>query len=101
MLGNVGCTRILMLHRVLPAAPAAFGLPDCYRMRGTALTASELARVLDEARMPDVLIGLRKPHRLRFSEESDVLTGRTLATSVIPSSPIPLLLKLTSLSKGH
>jgi len=38
-----------MLHRVLPAAPAAFGLPDCYRMRGTALTASELARVLDEA----------------------------------------------------
>ena len=59
------------------------------------------ARVLDEARMPDVLIGLRKPHRLRFSEESDVLTGRTLATSVIPSSPIPLLLKLTSLSKGH
>jgi peptidoglycan/xylan/chitin deacetylase (PgdA/CDA1 family) len=42
-------TRILMLHRVLPDAPAAFGLPDCYRMRGTALTASELAHVLDEA----------------------------------------------------
>jgi peptidoglycan/xylan/chitin deacetylase (PgdA/CDA1 family) len=38
-----------MLHRVLPDAPAAFGLPDCYRMRGTALTASELAHVLDEA----------------------------------------------------
>ncbi len=42
-------TRILMLHRVLPDAPAAFGLPDCYRMRGTALTTSELARVLDAA----------------------------------------------------
>lgn len=49
MLGNVGCTRILMLHRILPDAPAAFGLPDCYRMRGTALTTSELARVLDDA----------------------------------------------------
>ncbi len=42
-------TRILMLHRVLPADPVAFGLPDCYRMRGTALTATELERVLDEA----------------------------------------------------
>ena len=41
------------------------------------------------------------PEWMKFSEESEVLTGRTLATSVIPSSPIPLLLKLTSLSKGH
>ena len=42
-------TQILMLHRIIPAAPAAFGLPDCYRMRGTALTVDELGRVLDEA----------------------------------------------------
>jgi peptidoglycan/xylan/chitin deacetylase (PgdA/CDA1 family) len=42
-------TQILMLHRVIPTAPAAFGLPDCYRMRGTALTVDELGRVLDEA----------------------------------------------------
>ncbi len=27
----------------------AFGFPDCYRMRGTALTVAELERVLDEA----------------------------------------------------
>ncbi|MES2638565.1 MAG: polysaccharide deacetylase family protein [Myxococcota bacterium] len=38
-----------MFHRVLPAEPAAFGLPNCYRMRGTALTVAELERVLDEA----------------------------------------------------
>lgn len=42
-------TQILMLHRVIPKAPAAFGLPDCYRIRGTALTVDELGRVLDEA----------------------------------------------------
>lgn len=41
--------RILMFHRVVPDAPAAFGLPDCYRIRGTALTAHELERVLDDA----------------------------------------------------
>jgi peptidoglycan/xylan/chitin deacetylase (PgdA/CDA1 family) len=41
-------TRILMLHRVLDDAPSAFGLPGCYRMRGTALTVAELARVLDD-----------------------------------------------------
>jgi peptidoglycan/xylan/chitin deacetylase (PgdA/CDA1 family) len=42
-------TRILMLHRVLDDAPAAFGLPSCYRMRGTALTLGELVRVVEEA----------------------------------------------------
>ena len=47
-MGSEG-TRILMFHRVLPDAPVSFGLPDCYRIRGTALTASELARVVDEA----------------------------------------------------
>lgn len=41
--------RILMLHRVLDDVPAAFGLPGCYRMRGTALTLDELVRVIDEA----------------------------------------------------
>lgn len=40
-------TRILMFHRVLADAPAAFGLPGCYRMRGTALTLDELALRLD------------------------------------------------------
>jgi peptidoglycan/xylan/chitin deacetylase (PgdA/CDA1 family) len=38
-----------MLHRVLDGAPMSFGVPDCYRMRGTALTVAELERVLDEA----------------------------------------------------
>lgn len=42
-------TQILMLHRIIPAAPVAFGLPDCYRIRGTALTVDELERLLDEA----------------------------------------------------
>jgi peptidoglycan/xylan/chitin deacetylase (PgdA/CDA1 family) len=42
-------TRILMLHRVLDDAPAAFDLPSTYRMRGTAITRSELARVVEEA----------------------------------------------------
>lgn len=42
-------TRILMFHRVIPDAPVAFGLPDCYRIRGTALTVAELGRVLDAA----------------------------------------------------
>jgi peptidoglycan/xylan/chitin deacetylase (PgdA/CDA1 family) len=42
-------TRILMLHRVLDDAPAAFGLPNCYRMRGTALTVDELVRVVADA----------------------------------------------------
>lgn len=41
--------RILMLHRVLEDTPTAFGLPGSYRMRGTALTAGELERVLDDA----------------------------------------------------
>ncbi len=36
-----------MLHRILPERPAAFGLPGCYRLRGTALTVDELVRVLD------------------------------------------------------
>ncbi|MFT5685896.1 MAG: hypothetical protein ACI8RZ_006851 [Myxococcota bacterium] len=40
-------TNILMLHRILPEHPAAFGLPGCYRLRGTALTVEELGRVLE------------------------------------------------------
>jgi peptidoglycan/xylan/chitin deacetylase (PgdA/CDA1 family) len=42
-------TRILMLHRVLDDASAAFDLPTCYRMRGTALTVDELVRVIEDA----------------------------------------------------
>lgn len=42
-------TRILMLHRVLDDAPAAFDLPSCYRMRGTALTVDELVCVIEDA----------------------------------------------------
>ncbi len=42
-------TRILMLHRVLEDAPAAFDLPSSYRMRGTALTVDELVRVVEDA----------------------------------------------------
>jgi peptidoglycan/xylan/chitin deacetylase (PgdA/CDA1 family) len=41
--------QILMLHRVLDEAPAAFDLPTCYRMRGTALTVPELLRVIEQA----------------------------------------------------
>lgn len=42
-------TRILMFHRVIEDVPAAFDLPNCYRMRGTALTTAELSRLLDNA----------------------------------------------------
>ncbi len=42
-------TRILMFHRVLEDSPAAFGLPSCYRMRGTALTMGELVGVVEAA----------------------------------------------------
>ncbi len=42
-------TRILMLHRVLEDAPAAFDLPHCYRMRGTALSIHELERLVEDA----------------------------------------------------
>jgi len=38
-----------MLHRVLDDEEAAFGLPSCYRMRGTALNVDELHRVIDDA----------------------------------------------------
>jgi len=38
-----------MLHRVLDDPPTAFGLPGCYRIRGTALTKGELEDVLDSA----------------------------------------------------
>lgn len=44
-----GSARILMLHRVLDDEPAAFNLPSGYRLRGTALTVSELLRAVDEA----------------------------------------------------
>ena len=40
-------TRVLMLHRVMPGRPVAFGRPSCYRMRGTALTPEEFDRLLD------------------------------------------------------
>ena len=46
-LNGTAATRILMLHRVQPDTKAAFGLPDCYRMRGTSLTVEELARITD------------------------------------------------------
>jgi peptidoglycan/xylan/chitin deacetylase (PgdA/CDA1 family) len=49
MPSDASSTRILMLHRVLDDAPAAFDLPSCYRMRGTALTVNELVRVVEEA----------------------------------------------------
>jgi peptidoglycan/xylan/chitin deacetylase (PgdA/CDA1 family) len=38
-----------MFHRVRPAEPVAFGLPDCYRLRGTSLTPGEFEQALDEA----------------------------------------------------
>ncbi|MFP2905803.1 polysaccharide deacetylase family protein [Pyxidicoccus sp. 3LFB2] len=40
-------TQVLMLHRVLPDQPTAFGRPSCYRLRGTALTPGELDRLLE------------------------------------------------------
>ena len=40
-------TEILMLHRVLPDEPRAFGLPSSYHLRGTALTPRELDALLD------------------------------------------------------
>lgn len=40
---------ILMFHRVIPDEPCAFGLPGCYRLRGTAMTEREFRRALDEA----------------------------------------------------
>jgi peptidoglycan/xylan/chitin deacetylase (PgdA/CDA1 family) len=40
-------TRVLMLHRVIPDEPMAFGRPSCYRLRGTALTPGEFSRLLD------------------------------------------------------
>ena len=42
-------THILMFHRVRPDEPVAFGLPDCYRLRGTSLTPVEFEQALDEA----------------------------------------------------
>ncbi len=40
---------ILMFHRVIPDEPCAFGLPGCYRLRGTAMTELEFRRALDVA----------------------------------------------------
>lgn len=42
-------TTILMFHRVIPNMPVAFGLPDSYRIRGTAMTAEEFEHALDAA----------------------------------------------------
>jgi peptidoglycan/xylan/chitin deacetylase (PgdA/CDA1 family) len=44
---DAASTRILMLHRVLHDTVTAFDLPSCYRMRGTAISAEELDRVLE------------------------------------------------------
>ncbi|WP_235216898.1 polysaccharide deacetylase family protein [Archangium violaceum] len=38
---------MLMLHRVMPDRPMAFGRPSCYRLRGTALTPEEFDRLLE------------------------------------------------------
>jgi peptidoglycan/xylan/chitin deacetylase (PgdA/CDA1 family) len=46
---EAGSTQILMFHRVRPAESAAFGLPDCYRLRGTSLTPTEFEQALAEA----------------------------------------------------
>lgn len=43
-------TRILMFHRVQPDLPTAFGLPSCYRLRGTSLTWDEFERAVEAAR---------------------------------------------------
>ena len=42
-------TRILMLHRVLEDRPTSFGLPSCYRLRGTSLTPAEWYRVVEHS----------------------------------------------------
>ena len=44
-----------MFHRVLPDAPQAFGLPSCYRLRGTAITPAEWERFLDSIPAPGSL----------------------------------------------
>lgn len=46
---RIAGTQILMFHRVRPAEPTAFGLPDCYRLRGTSLTPTEFEQALAEA----------------------------------------------------
>lgn len=40
-------THVLMLHRVMPEQPTAFGRSSCYRLRGTSLTPQELDALLD------------------------------------------------------
>lgn len=42
-----GALRVLMLHRVCEDEPTAFGLPSCYRLRGTAITPAEFVDLLD------------------------------------------------------
>ncbi len=41
-----------MFHRVMPALPAAFDVPDCYRLRGTAVTLDELRETIDDDIIP-------------------------------------------------
>jgi peptidoglycan/xylan/chitin deacetylase (PgdA/CDA1 family) len=43
-----GALRVLMLHRVCEDEPTAFGLPSCYRLRGTAITPAEFVDLLNE-----------------------------------------------------
>ena len=50
---SYGPVRIMMLHRVMHSVDAAFGLPTCYRIRGTALTTGEFMAFLDD--LPRVL----------------------------------------------
>ncbi len=40
-------SNVWMFHRVLPDEPQAFGLPSCYRLRGTAVTPAEWESFLD------------------------------------------------------
>ena len=39
-------TQILMFHRVMPDEKAAFDLPNCYRIRGTAWTEKEFEQFI-------------------------------------------------------
>lgn len=48
--------QILMFHRVKDDSPTAWGLPSCYRLRGTALTPAELRSVL--AALPGPVLSL-------------------------------------------
>lgn len=48
---------IWMFHRILPDTPVAFGLPNSYRLRGTAITPEEWERFLAKLDAPASLRG--------------------------------------------